>query len=91
MPTRLMKNWLPPVFGPALAIAMVPLVILIVAGELVLDGVARSPAARSRRVPALNHEAVDDPMEDGAIVESLLHQLLEVAGGDGHIIVELRE
>ena len=31
-------------------------VVLVLAGELVLDGVARAPAARSRRVPALNHE-----------------------------------
>ena len=57
--------------------------------ELVLDGVSGSAHAGSGGVPALDHESVDDPVEDDAVVEALLRQFHEVAGGDGHVIVHL--
>jgi len=66
-----------------------PLVVAVVTSELILDSVTRSTPASARGVSALDHEAVDDPVKDGAIVESLLYQLSEVACGNGHIIKKL--
>src|SRR5262249_49419921 len=43
--------------------------------EFVLELVARSSRALSERVATLNHEAVDDSVEDRAVVERRLHFL----------------
>jgi hypothetical protein len=40
-------------------------------------GLVGSPHAASRRIAALGHEAVDDAVEDDAVVETLLGQLLD--------------
>jgi len=65
-------------------------IVAVVISELILDSVTRSTPASARGVPALDHEAIDDPVEDGAVVESLFHQLSEVARGNGHIIKKLQ-
>ena len=63
-----MKNWLPLVFGPALAIATEPIWYWPRLGQLVVEAVAGAAAAGAGRVAALAHEAVDDAVEDDAVV-----------------------
>jgi hypothetical protein len=75
-----------PCVGHAYGAAIVP----VLAGELVLDGIAGPAPACACWVSPLNHEAVYDPMKDHAIVESILDELLEVAGGYWHVIVKLQ-
>jgi ABC-type glycerol-3-phosphate transport system substrate-binding protein len=58
-------------------------------GEFIVYGVARPAGTGSCGVSSLNHEAVYDPVEYHAIVESFLYQLLEVSGSLGHIIIKL--
>ena len=65
-----MKNWLPLVFGPALAIERMPARSWRSVGmELVLELIARAAGALPERIAALDHEAVDDAVEDDAVVE----------------------
>src|SRR3989304_3598083 len=52
--------------------------------ELVLDRVAGPAHPGARRVPALDHEVRDYPMEDRPVVEPLLHELPEAPGRQGH-------
>jgi hypothetical protein len=68
--------------------------------ELRLDLVARIPGAPAglhggvlrERIPALDHEAADDPMERRAIVEPLTGELLEVLDGlGGHVRPEFQD
>ena len=51
---------------------------------------AAAPAVRILRVlaPELDHEALDDAVEVQAVVEPVLHELHEVAGGDRHLVLE---
>ena len=70
---RVMKNWLPLVFGPALAIERMPaLVVAQRRMELVAELVAGPAGALAEAVAALNHEAVDDAVEDDAVVVRVL-------------------
>jgi hypothetical protein len=82
-----MKNWLPFVSGPALAIASAPALVL--AGDgLVLELVAGAagPDARALErgllavlpVSALDHEARDDAMEDHVVIEAIGGKIDEV-------------
>jgi hypothetical protein len=56
--------------------------------EFVVDGVARAAHAGAGGIPALDHEAVDDPVENDPVIESLLHQLPEVPGGFGSLVLK---
>jgi len=46
--------------------------------KFVRDLVTRAPRPRSRRIASLNHEAVDDPMEDQAVVKAFFRQIDEI-------------
>jgi hypothetical protein len=56
--------------------------------ELVGDGVARAPTSRTGWVTPLDHEPVDDPVEDDTVIETLFHQVDEVLGGLGGLLLE---
>ena len=58
--------------------------------ELVLDLVPGSSHTCTGGVPSLDHESLYDPVEDNIVIESLLRQLDEVAGGDGHVVVHVQ-
>ena len=68
-----------PRVGPGVGHADGTAIVLVLAVELVLDGITRSPTARAGRVSALNHEAVYDAVKDDSVIKSLLYQLLEVS------------
>ena len=71
-----MKNWLPLVCGPALAIDRIPgFVCLQFRAELVGELEARSARARPQRIAPLNHEGVDHAMKDQSVVEVTLGRL----------------
>ncbi len=76
-----MKNWLPLVPGPELAMARRPGWSKVRVGtELVIKEVARVAGAIADAVAALDHEAGDDAVEVGVVVEAgAVHFLL----GDG--------
>ena len=74
------KNWLPLVFGPALAMATEPIWYWPALGQLVLELVAGAAAAGAGGVAALAHEAVDDAVEDDAVVV--------VVEGEEHEVVD---
>jgi len=46
--------------------------------ELVLDRVAGSTHAGARRIAALQHETIDDTVEDHAVIESFFHERFEI-------------
>lgn len=52
-----------------------------VLGELTRNRVARAAHAGAVRTAALDHKAVDDAMEDQAIIEALLYEADEVVDG----------
>lgn len=50
----------------------------------------RAPASRARRIPALDHEILDDPMKDHPVIVARLSQRREVlACLGGMLIIEL--
>ena len=59
------------------------------ANEFVLDLVSGSAHTGTGGVPSLDHEFLDDPVEDDAVIETFLGQFDEVARGYGHVIVHL--
>ena len=62
-----------------------------VLSEFPLDLPAGAAHAAAVRAPALDHEARDDPVEDQAVIKSLLDQVDEVVHGVGRDLgVELR-
>ena len=62
-----------------------------VLGELTFDAVARAAHAGSIRAAALDHEAVDDAVEDQAVIEALFHQADEIVYGVGsNLRIKLR-
>ena len=68
-----MKNWPPLVLGPRLAIDRMPALSWRSFGlKLVGEVVSGSADALTERVAALDHEAVDHAVEDGAVVIRLL-------------------
>ena len=82
-----MKNWLPLVLGPELAMASLPGLLEAVFGApgLVGELVAGAAHAGAFGVAALDHELGDDAMEDGAVVElrALLAAAVPVLGAFG--------
>ena len=71
-----MKNWLPLVFGPALAIESRPgLVVAQLRAELVGEFVAGAAGSRAQRIAPLNHEAFDDAMKDEPVIKRTLRLL----------------
>ena len=69
---------------------MAQVVLEAVCGELALDAVAGAAHTGAFRVAALNHKAGDDPVEDGAVIETLLYQVDEVIHRvGGHFGIEL--
>ena len=54
-----------------------------VGGKLALDLVGRAAHAGALGVTALDHKAVDDTVEDDAVIEILADKLLEVGHRDG--------
>src|SRR5437867_13103768 len=75
-----MKNWLPFVFGPALAIERMPSELCLSCGWI--------SAAGACGIAALNHEAIDDAMEDDAVVKVLFGQLDEIRHRVGGLLIE---
>jgi len=63
-------------------------VVLQAGPELAGDVVSRASASRTLRAPTLDHEAVDNPVKDHAIVELLLDQIDEVSGRLGREILK---
>ena len=55
-------------------------------GELALDHVAGAAAAGALRVAALQHEAVDDAVENQAVIEALVHEGNKVVHGVGSLV-----
>ena len=49
-----------------------------VGGKFTGNGVRRSAHAGAFRVPALNHKAVDDPVEGQSVVKAALCQSYEI-------------
>jgi hypothetical protein len=59
--------------------------------ELAFDAVAGTAAAGSFRIPALNHEVLDNAVENNAVIEMFLDQADEVVDGFGsNIRIKLR-
>src|SRR5688572_18378111 len=56
--------------------------------EFVLDRVTGAAAAGTLGIAALNHEAIDHTVEDGAVVETLLREVDEVLGCNGGLVLE---
>ena len=54
-----------------------------VLGKLTLDGFVGAAGAVALGITALDHKAVDDPMECKPIVKTILRQLAEVRHGNG--------
>ena len=50
--------------------------------------VARSASSRAGGVAALNHESIDDAMENHAVVKFLLRELYEIVHGIGYLLFE---
>ena len=46
-----------------------------VVGKLALDAVARAAHAVAVGAAALDHKALDDPVEDQAVIKALVHQV----------------
>ena len=84
-----MKNWLPLVFGPALAMESEPTLCLwglsLVSSSNLIAGTA---AAGGRGIAALDHEVGDDAMKDGAVVEAFARQEYEIVHGLGRVLGE---
>src|SRR3954470_9284373 len=55
--------------------------------ELVLELIPRAAGPRAGRVAALDHEVLDDAMEDDAVVEAVAGELAEVLDGLGRVLV----
>ena len=73
------------------AAAVKQLVLEAVGTELALDAVAGAAGANALGVAALDHKAGDDPVENDAVIEALLHQGDKVVDGvGGHLRVQLR-
>ena len=56
-----------------------------VVAELAFDLIAGAADADSLRAAALDHEAGDDPVEDEAVVEALIHQVFKVVDRVGSV------
>ena len=82
-----MKNWEPAESGcMARAIERTPsvwrkVIFEAVLGELTRNRVARAAHAGTVWTAALDHKAVDDAVEDQAIIEALLYEADEVVDG----------
>ena len=64
-----------------------------VSGKFALDAVAGAAHTGALGVAALNHKSGDNPVEDGAVIEALLHQgdkVLDGIGGDLRIKLRLK-
>ena len=73
----MIKNWLPLVLGPELAMARrAGRVEVQVRIELIVEGVAGIAHAGARWIAALNHEFGNHAMECGAVVKRLVVLLL---------------
>ena len=98
-----MKNWLPLLFGPALAIERIPALSWRGRMELVFELITRAAEPLAQRIAALDHEAFDDAMEHQAVVERFLvrlprfrmfpflgpiREICEVGDGLGRLVVE---
>ena len=77
------KNWLPLVFGPALAMAREPELVAARFRELVFELVARAARPRPGGVAALEDETRDHPVEDDALVVVVPGQEHETVDGLG--------
>lgn len=71
----MMKNWLPALFGAGFlhgeyAGGVLQVVLEAVHSELTLYAVAGAAHAGAFRVAALDHEARDDAVEDGAVIKA---------------------
>src|SRR5439155_22041020 len=62
--------------------------IAVVRGELVLDRVSGSAKPGALRIPALDHETRDHPVEDGLVVEPFLLEFSDVSCRDRHCLIE---
>src|SRR5690554_6341146 len=62
-----------------------PIVVLVVAVELALDCVTRSPGTCAIRATALNHKVRDHPMKSEAVVKTLFGQFYKIGYGFGSI------
>jgi hypothetical protein len=60
----------------------------VVVRKLILDDVPGAAHAGAGRVAALDHKAINDPVEDYTIVKTFLHERFKVACGDGHGRIE---
>ena len=80
-----MKNWEPPGIRAGIRHGDRSPVVPVTRGELILYHVTGSAATGTVRIAALDHESIDDTVEDNAIVETLFYQGLEIACCDGHV------
>ena len=56
--------------------------------ELILDGIARAAHAGAGRITALNHEAINNAVENHLVIEAFLCQLDEVAGSNRRLVLK---
>ena len=56
--------------------------------ELIFDGVARAAHAGAGRVATLNHEPIDNAVENHLVIEAFFCQLDEVAGSNRRLILK---
>ena len=75
--SKQMKNWLSPEFGILRARHRDRAATVRLAVELGLELLAGAAGAGAVRTAGLRHEAVDDAMEDDAVVEAVAHQFLD--------------
>ena len=75
----------PPGVGAGVCHRDGPAIVPVAGGKFVLYRVARSAASGTGRVAALDHETIDDAVEDHAIVVAFLYKRLKIARGDGHV------
>ena len=85
-----MKNWLPLVLGPALAMESMPAASCLRLGLIsLLELVAGAAGAVALRVAALDHEGLrrlDDAVEGQAVVEAVAGEEDEVVHGDRRVL-----
>jgi hypothetical protein len=63
-----------------------PAIVPVTGWEFIRYRVTRAAATGPGRVASLNHETVDNTVEDYTVIVAFLYKSLKIARGDGHIV-----
>ena len=78
----------PPGIGAGVCHGDCPPIIPVIFRELIIYLVARPTHAGAGRITSLDHESINDPVEDHTVVIAFLHERFKVPCGDRHSRVE---